>query len=70
MDMEMPEMGGLEAARQIRARGLALPVIAVTGHSSETERQRCLEAGMNDFVTKPFKGMSVLDVLVKHLPPP
>jgi CheY-like chemotaxis protein len=70
MDMEMPGMGGLEAARQIRARGITLPIIAVTGHSSESERQPCLDAGMNDFVTKPFKGMAVLDVLVKHLPAP
>lgn len=71
MDMEMPEMSGVEAAREIRARGITtLPIIAATGHSREDERQACLQAGMNDFITKPFKGMAVLDVLVKHLPPP
>jgi CheY-like chemotaxis protein len=64
----MPEMSGLEATRHIRAALPAtLPIIAVTGHSRDTEREACLAAGMNDFITKPFKGFTVLDVLVKHL---
>lgn len=68
MDMEMPGMNGMAATREIRARGLTLPVIAVTGHTNDEQRRRCLEAGMNDFVTKPFLGMAVLEMLVKHLP--
>ena len=57
MDLEMPEMGGIEATRQIReTRALrGLRIIALTAHALEEERTRCLEAGMNDFLRKPFK---------------
>src|SRR5262249_39391053 len=55
MDLQMPEMDGLEATRVIRedARLQALPIIAMTAHALLEERQRCLEVGMNDHVAKP-----------------
>jgi two-component system sensor histidine kinase/response regulator len=56
MDLQMPEMDGLEATRRIRAdpRLAHLPIIAMTAHAMAEERQRCIDAGMNDHVAKPI----------------
>jgi signal transduction histidine kinase/ActR/RegA family two-component response regulator len=56
MDVEMPELDGLAATRLIRERipAEALPIVAMTAHAMEQERRLCLEAGMNDRVTKPI----------------
>ncbi len=57
MDVQMPEMDGIEATRAIRQEpGLeALPIIALTAHALPEERDRCMAAGMNAFLSKPFK---------------
>jgi PAS domain S-box-containing protein len=57
MDLEMPEMDGIQATREIRSDpALAeLPIVAVTAHVVASERERCDEAGMTGFVVKPFK---------------
>jgi|GEM_PF-382570 two-component system sensor histidine kinase/response regulator len=69
MDMEMPEMDGLEATRQIRTLvgPERLPIIALTAHASERDRQRCLDAGMNDLVSKPFEPATLGAVLSRWL---
>lgn len=71
LDWNMPNMDGLSAARIIRADSKYdhIPIIAVTANSSETDRLTCLNAGMNDFVAKPYSLDSVKKVLLRWLIP-
>ncbi|WP_175518084.1 hybrid sensor histidine kinase/response regulator [Thiothrix caldifontis] len=55
MDVSMPGVDGYAATRQLRAMGYQFPIIALTAHAVEGERERCEAAGMNDFFTKPFE---------------
>ena len=54
MDVRMPGMGGLEAVRTLRARGVKTPVVALTANAFEDDRRACIEAGMDDFLVKPL----------------
>ncbi len=75
MDIQMPVMDGLETTRQIRSKrtGSALrniPVLAMTAHAMAGDRDRCLESGMNGYVSKPINPLALADELNKWLPPP
>lgn len=63
MDMRMPVMDGLEAARAIRAAGLVPPIIALTANAFEDDKRACLAAGMDDFLTKPLAPAALTQTL-------
>jgi CheY-like chemotaxis protein/HPt (histidine-containing phosphotransfer) domain-containing protein len=73
MDMQMPEMDGLEATRcirdpQSRVLNHQIPIIAMTAHAMHGDREKCLESGMNDYLTKPVAPQALADMLDKWLP--
>ncbi len=67
MDCQMPVMGGIEATRRIRADpgGQLIPIIAMTANTYDDERQACLDAGMSDFLPKPWTAQQLTDVLTR-----
>ena len=66
MDCQMPIMDGFEASRQIRQLDGPQPVIvAVTANALVGERERCLQAGMNDYLSKPFQAEQLISVVKK-----
>ena len=69
MDMQMPEMDGLEATRQIRKldNGKDVPIVAMTANAFIEDRQRCFDAGMDDFVAKPVDPDTLFEILLRRL---
>jgi CheY-like chemotaxis protein/HPt (histidine-containing phosphotransfer) domain-containing protein len=74
MDLQMPELGGLEATAAIRARerdtGGHVPIIALTAHAMAGDRERCLAAGMDGYVSKPLRPDDLFAAIDSFLPPP
>ena len=71
MDVQMNEMDGFEATKIIRRNeqrsGNHIPIIAMTAHAMKGDRERCLEAGMDDYVSKPIKPQELLDAIKRQL---
>src|SRR6185436_19938950 len=72
MDLQMPEMGGLDATASIRERerrhGGHVPIVAMTAHAMKGDRERCLDAGMDDYVSKPVRPSDLYAALERALP--
>lgn len=72
MDVSMPGMDGLETTRRLRklpSDVSRVPVVALTAFESEAERRRCLEAGMNEFITKPIELTAVAQIVERLTAP-
>jgi two-component system sensor histidine kinase/response regulator len=69
MDVQMPTMNGIDAARAIRLlkSGATLPIVALTANAFEEDRRRCLDAGMDDYITKPFTQDQLLSAVARWL---
>jgi CheY-like chemotaxis protein len=69
MDVQMPEMDGLEATAAIRVQehrsGRHIPIIAMTAHAMAGDRQRCLAAGMDEYVSKPIQPDIVFEAIAR-----
>ena len=67
MDIQMPKMDGIEATKVIRKElKLSTPIIALTANAFKTKLKECKEAGMNDYVIKPFQEKVLLQTIVKQ----
>jgi PAS domain S-box-containing protein len=73
MDVQMPEMDGFQAVAEIRRREKAgrrhTPVIAMTAHAMNGDRERCIEAGMDSYISKPYEPKDMLALVAKYSPP-
>ena len=68
MDIQMPNMDGIEATRQIRELGFEAPIVALTAYNHETNREACKAAGMNEFLPKPLKRKPLRETIEQFKP--
>jgi CheY-like chemotaxis protein len=65
MDVQMPVLDGLSAVKILRQRGYQKPIVALTAHAMSEERQRCINAGFSDFLTKPLQRNVLMSMLAQ-----
>jgi FixJ family two-component response regulator len=67
LDLQMPEMNGLELQRYLAAEGIRLPIVIITGHDEPVMEAQCIAAGASTFLRKPLDAKEVLEAIIKAI---
>lgn len=67
MDVQMPFLNGYEATKSLRKLGINIPIIALTANVVKGEKENCIDAGMNEFISKPFKEEDLINCIIKNI---
>lgn len=67
MDIQMPRMNGHETVRNLRKQNIDIPIVALTANAMKGDDQKCIDAGCNDYLSKPIDRVKLLEILKKHL---